>query len=153
LDFGHGGINSIKKGWGVRLKSPRDIVVLVLGIVVVVIVVVIVFVIIVVVVIVVVVVVVVIAIILAGASDRVGHAGGLLSSASGSSLLAGSSGLLGKELLASCVLLAGEPDVEAAAAMPQEDGAGGRPFSCLGSAFGRQLVLGDAPGKEAFGEK
>jgi hypothetical protein len=49
--------------------------------------------------------------------------------------------------------LADKPDVEAAAAKPQEDGAGGRPFLCLGSAFGRPLVLGDAPGKEAFGEK
>jgi hypothetical protein len=49
--------------------------------------------------------------------------------------------------------LAGEPDVEAAAAKPQEDGAGGRPFSCLGSAFGQPLVLGDAPGKEVFGKE
>jgi hypothetical protein len=46
-----------------------------------------------------------------------------------------------------------EPDVEAAAAKPQEDGASGRPFSCLGSAFVRPLVLGNAPGKEAFGKK
>ncbi len=49
--------------------------------------------------------------------------------------------------------LADEPDVEAAAAKPQDDGAGSRPFSCLGSAFGRPLVLGDALGKEAFGKK
>jgi hypothetical protein len=49
--------------------------------------------------------------------------------------------------------LADEPDVEAAAAKPQEDGAGGRPFLCLGSTFGRPLVLGNAPGKEAFGKK
>jgi hypothetical protein len=49
--------------------------------------------------------------------------------------------------------LADKPDVEAAAAKPQEDDAGGRPFLCLGSAFGRPLVLGNAPGKEAFGKK
>jgi hypothetical protein len=49
--------------------------------------------------------------------------------------------------------LADELDVEAAAAKPQEDGAGGRPFSCLGSAFGQPLVLGNAPGKEVFGKK
>jgi hypothetical protein len=34
LDFGHGGVNTSKKGCGLRLKSPRDIVVLVLGIIV-----------------------------------------------------------------------------------------------------------------------
>ncbi len=48
--------------------------------------------------------------------------------------------------------LAGEPDVEAAASKPQEDGSGGRPFS-LGSTFGRTAVRVDAPGKEAFGKK
>jgi hypothetical protein len=49
--------------------------------------------------------------------------------------------------------LADEPDVEAAVAKPQEDGAGGRLFSCLGSAFGQPLVHGDTPGKEALGKK
>jgi hypothetical protein len=143
-------------------------------------------------------------VLLAGASDRVGHAGSLLAGVSGGSLLEGTSGfvamlLLGQRVLpvppvclvgqslflrCSCLLtllprerharaavllvlqtcksglpllsprsLAGKPDVEAAAAKPQEDGAGGRLFSCLGSAFGRPMVLGDAPGKEAFGEK
>jgi hypothetical protein len=49
--------------------------------------------------------------------------------------------------------LANKPNVEAVAAKPKEDGAGGRPFSCLGSAFGPPLVFGNAPGKEAFGKK
>ncbi len=49
--------------------------------------------------------------------------------------------------------LAGEPDVEAAAAKPQEDGSGGRPFLFLGAAFGQTSVRVNALGKEAFGKK
>jgi hypothetical protein len=49
--------------------------------------------------------------------------------------------------------LAGEPDVEAAAAKPQEDGAGGHPFLYLGAEFRQMSVQVDAPVKEAFGGK
>jgi hypothetical protein len=49
--------------------------------------------------------------------------------------------------------LAGKPDVEAAAAKPQEDCSGGRPVSFLGAVFGRTSDRINAPGKEAFGKK
>jgi hypothetical protein len=193
LDFGHGVVNASKKGCGVRLKSPRDIVVLVLSIVVVVVIIVVV---------VVVVFVFVVVVVVAGASDllvkellAVGASGSnLLASASGSSLLEGASGfvatllvgLVGQSLFLRCSCLStlllherraqaavllvsqtcksglpllspqslvGEPDVEAAAAKPQEDGSDGRPVSFLGAAFGQKLVRVDALEKEAFGKK
>ncbi len=203
LDFGHGVVNASEKGCVVRLKSPRDIVVLVLSIVIVVVIVFVIVVVVVVVVIVIVVVVnVVVIVVVAGTSDLLvkellaaGASGSnLLASASGSSLLEGASGfvatslvgLVGQRLFSrcSCLLtlllherraraavllvsqtcksglpllspqsLAGEPDVEAAAAKPQEDGSGGRPVSFLGTAFGRKSVRVDAPDKEAFGKK
>ena len=49
--------------------------------------------------------------------------------------------------------LAGEPYVEAAAAEPQEDGAGGRLMSCQGTGFRQTSVRVGAPVEKAFGVK